>query len=327
MSPEQARGELLDGRSDLYSLGVMLYHMVTGRLPFTADTALGCVTKHLTEPVPRPRVVCPDLDIPPILEEFILRTLSKKREHRPPTAAAFQEELGQIVEKVGRGEIAAPIPASTHDAIRAASRGGKRTGLLLVAALLVVVGAVVAVMVLRDRDGEAGGARSNGDPPAPMTPVAEAPRDAALRLSAMDAGVRVARIDAQATRSPDPPPRTTGRRRRRRRPVTMSTMTPAMQPRPKEPERPRASSFKEVYAKANAAFNAGSYGQAIRQFKKALRLRPGHANSIKRLGQCYLRQGRTCVALRYFRRYQRKVPGNFFINNHIKKLSPRCGGK
>jgi serine/threonine-protein kinase len=112
MSPEQARGEPLDGRSDLYSLAVILYQMVTARLPFTAETALGCVTKHLTEQPPRPSELRPDLDIPPILEEFILRGLAKDPDQRPPSVAAFHEELAEIAHRVGRGETDAPVGAA-----------------------------------------------------------------------------------------------------------------------------------------------------------------------------------------------------------------------
>lgn len=120
MSPEQARGDTIDGRSDLYSVGVVLFHMVTGQLPFTAQSALGCVTKHLTQPPPHPRDVRPDLDIPPILDDFILRCLAKAPEGRPESAAAFRAELQGIAERVARGDrgvAGAPTsepPSETH---------------------------------------------------------------------------------------------------------------------------------------------------------------------------------------------------------------------
>lgn len=54
MAPEQAQGERGDGRSDIYSLGIILYEMVTGRLPFEADTPFALIMKHVNEPPPRP---------------------------------------------------------------------------------------------------------------------------------------------------------------------------------------------------------------------------------------------------------------------------------
>ncbi len=76
MSPEQARGEKVDARSDLYSLGVMLYEMLSGRVPFEADTTMGVLLKHIQEPPP------PILDIPVSLQTVLLRALAKKPSDR-----------------------------------------------------------------------------------------------------------------------------------------------------------------------------------------------------------------------------------------------------
>src|SRR5262245_28886149 len=82
MSPEQARGDPLDGRSDLYSVAVILYHMVAGELPFRAESALGVVTKHLMEPPVPPSKKRPGAVIAPPLEALIMRGLEKDREKR-----------------------------------------------------------------------------------------------------------------------------------------------------------------------------------------------------------------------------------------------------
>ena len=95
MSPEQAKGAPLDARSDLYSVGVLLFQLVTRRLPFEADTAVGFATKHLTEPPPPPSRLRPG-GCSPELERLILQALSKDPGARPQTAEAFLEALNAL---------------------------------------------------------------------------------------------------------------------------------------------------------------------------------------------------------------------------------------
>jgi serine/threonine protein kinase len=94
MSPEQARGQKLDARSDLYAIGVMLFHMTTDRLPFEAPSPIEVVTKHISEPPVPPRTFRPDL--PEALERLILTLLEKDREKRPPSAMDVHAELERI---------------------------------------------------------------------------------------------------------------------------------------------------------------------------------------------------------------------------------------
>ena len=91
MSPEQAQGALLDGRSDLYSLGVMVFEMVTGRRPFESDTPYGVAIKHVNDPPPMPRAFNPDL--PAGVEQAILIALHKRPDGRYPDATHFAEAL------------------------------------------------------------------------------------------------------------------------------------------------------------------------------------------------------------------------------------------
>lgn len=94
MSPEQAMGQTGDERVDIYSLGVMLFQMVTNQLPFAADTPLGVAMKHVTEPVPMPTRFNPD--VPLDLQYIIVKAMAKKPEERFQTAAEMAAALRTI---------------------------------------------------------------------------------------------------------------------------------------------------------------------------------------------------------------------------------------
>ena len=106
LSPEQAMGkrsEELDGRSDLYSLGLVMYQMLTRELPFQADSAAGWMLARVQEP-PRPiRSARPDLAIPDALANLVMRCLEKDRDLRPANARELIREIAQAEERKSGG--------------------------------------------------------------------------------------------------------------------------------------------------------------------------------------------------------------------------------
>jgi serine/threonine protein kinase len=106
MSPEQAQGGQLDGRSDLYSVGTLLYQMLTGRAPFVDDDAVVVMAKHIREMPDSPRKAAPDRPIPKSLDDVVMRALSKDPLGRFQEAAEFDAALERCVPDVMRAAAA-----------------------------------------------------------------------------------------------------------------------------------------------------------------------------------------------------------------------------
>ena len=94
MSPEQIKGERIDPRTDIYSLGVTLFEMLGGRPPFESDSAMTLMMMHMTDPVPDLRDLRPD--IPPDLVAVVNKALAKNHKDRYETAAEFAAALRNL---------------------------------------------------------------------------------------------------------------------------------------------------------------------------------------------------------------------------------------
>src|SRR5690606_14619678 len=99
MSPEQVRGMPLDHRSDLYSMGVIFYHMLAGEPPFRAESAVAVALKHLQEPPVDLSVHRPDL--PPELTGMVMKLMAKSRDDRYSTASEVDRELTRLRGVIG----------------------------------------------------------------------------------------------------------------------------------------------------------------------------------------------------------------------------------
>ena len=163
ISPEQAQGQDVDQRSDIYSLGIILYEMVTGGVPFVADTPLAVLFKHISDPLPPPSLVKPDIS--PSIEKVLLKALEKDPKNRFATADEFVAAWKRALEE--KETIRQPQPtASASSPIKytvppiqaqpkpapvkqTAARSGRRTGWIvgcLAGACLLLSVAGVAVV-------------------------------------------------------------------------------------------------------------------------------------------------------------------------------------
>jgi eukaryotic-like serine/threonine-protein kinase len=159
MSPEQAQGRVLDARSDIYSLAVILYEVLTGKLPFSARTPMEYIQKHVMEPAIPLNDRVPDRRFPKGLEDVLARALKKKPDERFQSAADFGEALRPY-----GGTEAASLPAirvagpqvvveqafGANEAPTVAQASSSGLGLLIgVAVACLLGGVVIAVIVMR----------------------------------------------------------------------------------------------------------------------------------------------------------------------------------
>jgi tetratricopeptide (TPR) repeat protein len=115
LPPEQILGQRVDGRADLYALGVMLYELTAGRLPFTGDDPLAVISQHLYAPVVPPSTYQPGL--PPTLDRLIVQLMSKEAQDRPASAEQVRQTLEAILVRPASGpDPGSEDPSSAEDA-------------------------------------------------------------------------------------------------------------------------------------------------------------------------------------------------------------------
>lgn len=123
LSPEQARGEVVDARSDLYSTGCVLYELLTGKPPFQGDSAVAVAYQHVSDPPKPASSIAPD--IPDVLDRVVMKSLAKKREDRYQSAESMRSDLLSAMRGQGvtapavttwsqHTPVIPPPPAPTH---------------------------------------------------------------------------------------------------------------------------------------------------------------------------------------------------------------------
>jgi len=121
MAPEQARGQSLDNRADLYALGVVLFQLLVGRPPFVAPEPLAVMMQHLQEPVPSPVEVKPDLQAPDDLLALVAELMAKAPDERPESATVVQERLSALLATAKRPAVATGESGPTTPELNPAS--------------------------------------------------------------------------------------------------------------------------------------------------------------------------------------------------------------
>jgi eukaryotic-like serine/threonine-protein kinase len=308
MAPEQARGEPLDGRADLYSIAVMLFQVVTGELPFAGRTSFAVVSQHLGATPPRPSAVRPDAGITPALDNLILRGLAKDRRERPSSAEVFRADLLQIEADLLRDQRRPAEPRQSSEAatLTGAPAGqGSRprvTALLLGGAGVVIAVALVAAL-------GAGGGLEAGAPPAGPSVVEQPPWRAATPASVAARTPELPAATAAASLVTPTPPRA-----RKGRATTAARPAPRFEPSTiTAPAAPVSTTLPAdddgvSLRRAEDLMAEGQVAGACALVEEAARRSPGAARLHGFLGRCYLRIGRLDEGRASYRRYLELAP-------------------
>ena len=167
IAPEQAQGQRVDEHTDVYSLGVVLYELLTSRVPFPGENFVAVAMRHINEPPPSIRDQRPDVS--PRVEAAVQRAMAKDPADRFHTMAEFCHELDAcLAELQGAGTQVLRSPIKRSHARRRMSPWP----LLALLVALIAIGAIVAFLVLRDHGGSGGSGSPSGGAPVRLTAVA-----------------------------------------------------------------------------------------------------------------------------------------------------------
>ncbi len=307
MAPEQGRGAAVDARTDLYSLGAVLYECATGHELFEGSTVVETLVRHMVDVPVAPRVRAPEADIPVALEALILRCLEKEPGARPDSAQTLAALLARSIEAP---DAASSPPATTRSphVVAAAPPRSNRTVVIALGVTGVLLAIGGSAVLLRPQT-----------PSAPTAPAAQEPRtdaSAALPEAApprVEAPVLVA-PPVQVDAPPAPPPEAVDAV-----PATTPEAPPeAPRPPPEAPRPPPAASPEAPsearalshYVLAQRAYRRRRYDETVRHAEEAISAQQRPVDARVLLGRAYMAQNQRDRALRQWRMVLSQHPGH-----------------
>jgi serine/threonine-protein kinase len=334
MSPEQARGDPLDGRSDLWSVAVMLYYMTSGELPFRGETALGVVTKLLTDaPIP-PSKKRPGVQVGGALEAMILRGLEKDRAKRHANATAMKEALfdavglkrpssgqqrarapGESEPELALADTGVATPASqpafaptqaqgisVHGEMSASAQPARKRNWLVIGSALALVAGVAVV-----------GGRALMKTPAAVVSAAAPPIEPAKvdppKVEVINAAVEPPKVEppkAQVINAAVEPPKAEPPKKEHHKKVVAAKAEAKVEAKPEA--KPVVESKHSTFVEAEEAFKHGNVEGALAKYLEVARQDPRDAWTQRQIGKCYNRLGQRDKAQPYLKRYLELEP-------------------